>query len=113
MDARTVIRMATIAGARAIGLDRLTGSIETGKQADIIIVDTHQPHLAPLYHPESHFVYAARGADVRHVMVSGEILVRDFKPVRLDIGFIMDQAQDIARRVQGGQAVKIDEASKN
>lgn len=113
MDARTVIRMATIDGARAIGLDRLVGSIEVGKQADLIIIDTHQPHLTPLYHPESHIVYAARGADVRHVMVSGEILVRDFRPVRIDIGDILDQAEDIARRVQGGQAVKTDETPKS
>lgn len=113
MDARTVIRMATIEGARAIGLDRLTGSIETGKQADIIIIDTHQAHMVPLYHPESHIVYAARGADVRYVLVSGEILVRDFTPVRLDIGDIMDQTQDIARRVRGGQVVKIGGTTKN
>jgi 5-methylthioadenosine/S-adenosylhomocysteine deaminase len=104
MDARTVIRMATIEGARAVGLDRLIGSIEVGKQADIIIIDRHQPHLAPLYHPESHIVYAARGADVRDVLVSGEILVRDFAPARLDIQKIMDEAEEIARRVQFGRA---------
>jgi 5-methylthioadenosine/S-adenosylhomocysteine deaminase len=105
MNAETVIRMATIDGARAIGTDRITGSIETGKQADIIILDTHQPHLVPMYHPESHIVYAARGADVRHVLVSGEILIRDFKAVRLDIGHIMSQAREIARRVQARRAL--------
>ncbi len=105
MDAETVIRMATIDGARAIGIDRQTGSIETGKQADIIILDTRQPHLVPLYHPESHIVYSARGADVRHVLVSGEILIRDFAPLRLDIDDIMDRAREIARRIQARKAL--------
>jgi 5-methylthioadenosine/S-adenosylhomocysteine deaminase len=113
MNARTVIRMATIEGARAVGLDRRIGSIEVGKQADIIIIDTHQPHLAPLYHPESHIVYAARGADVRDLFVAGEALVRDFSPVRLDIGAIMDQAREIGCRIQGGQTINIDEATKS
>lgn len=112
MDARTVIRMATIEGARALGLDRLIGSIEDGKQADIIIIDTHQPHLVPLYHPESHIVYAARGADVRHVLVFGEVLVRDFTLVRLDIDDIMGKAGQIARRIQAGRAVNTDEIAK-
>ncbi len=106
MDARTVIRMATIDGARAIGMDRLIGSIEIGKQADIIIIDTHKPHLAPLYHPESHLVYAARGADVRDLFVAGEALVRDFAPVRLDIHRIMDEADNVARRVISGVAAE-------
>lgn len=61
MNAATVIRMATIDGARVLGLEGLTGSIETGKLADIIIVDMNQPHLTPLYNPYSQLVYAARG----------------------------------------------------
>ena len=73
MDARTVIRMATIEGAKCLGMDHMIGSLEVGKQADIIVIDTAKPHLVPMYHPESHVVYAVSGGDVRNVMVGGEV----------------------------------------
>ncbi len=63
MNAQTVLKMATIGGAKLLGLDDLIGSIEVGKQADIILVDMNQPHLTPLYNCYSQLVYAARGAD--------------------------------------------------
>lgn len=100
MNARTVIQMATLEGARAIGLGNTTGSLEPGKQADVIIIDTHQPHLTPLYHPESHLVYAVRGGDVRDVLVAGTSLVRNRRPVLLDMADIFNQAKAIFRRIQ-------------
>jgi 5-methylthioadenosine/S-adenosylhomocysteine deaminase len=76
LDAASVLKMATIDGARAIGLADRIGSLEIGKQADMIVLDTRSPHLTPMYHPESHIVYAAGGADVRHVLVAGRPVVR-------------------------------------
>jgi len=73
MDARTVIRMATIEGARCLGMDHRIGSLEVGKQADIIIIDTAKPHLVPMYHPESQVVYAVAGGDVRYVVIGGKL----------------------------------------
>ena len=61
LDAATVLRMATIDGARALGLDRQIGSLEVGKKADLIIIDTRKPHLTPMYNPVSHLVYAVGG----------------------------------------------------
>jgi 5-methylthioadenosine/S-adenosylhomocysteine deaminase len=81
MDARTTLRMATIEGAKAIGLDTVTGSIEKGKRADIILVDTDRPHMTPMYDPYSGLVYSAKAADVNLVMVDGRVLVRDGKLV--------------------------------
>jgi hypothetical protein len=78
MDAETVVRMATIQGAESLGLGHLIGSVEPGKAADLIVIDTRRPHLCPLYHPESHLVYAVRGADVSHVLVDGQFLVGEF-----------------------------------
>ena len=63
VDAETVLAMATIEGARALGLADRIGSLEPGKEADLIVIDTRQPHLTPLYHPASHLVYSARGGD--------------------------------------------------
>ncbi|RJP84931.1 MAG: amidohydrolase [Desulfobacteraceae bacterium] len=100
MNARTVVRMATIGGARAIGLGDVIGSLEPGKQADIIIIDTRKPHLTPLYHPESHLVYSVQGADVRDVLVAGLALVRDYRPVFLDADEIRGEAAEIGARIK-------------
>jgi 5-methylthioadenosine/S-adenosylhomocysteine deaminase len=77
MDARTCLKMATIEGARAIGLSHQIGSIEKGKQADIIIVDRDKPHMVPLYDPFSSLVYSAKSSDVSLVMVAGVLRVRE------------------------------------
>ena len=100
MDARTVVEMATIEGAKAIGLDKHTGSLEVGKQADLIIIDTQTPHLMPIYHPESHIVYTAKSSDVRDVVVDGCILVKDRKVLSLDVEEIMAQVQKIASHIK-------------
>jgi 5-methylthioadenosine/S-adenosylhomocysteine deaminase len=100
MAAKTVVAMATIAGARAIGLDRQIGSLEVGKQADLIVIDTHSPHLVPIYHPESHIVYAAKGSDVRDVVVGGRVLVRNRQILHLDVAEIMSNVRKIAGRIK-------------
>jgi cytosine/adenosine deaminase-related metal-dependent hydrolase len=84
LTARDALWMATREGARALGLESQIGSIEEGKLADLILVDRNTPHLAPDADPWSALVYAARGTDVRLTMVDGEVLVDDFKLVRLD-----------------------------
>ncbi len=93
MDADTVLKMATIYGARAIGLEDRIGSIEAGKAADIIIIDTARPHLTPLYHPTSHLVYAVRGADVDTVLVAGEVRVRNGRLAGLDLDDLLQKAK--------------------
>ena len=100
MDAKTVVEMATIQGARTIGLGRQIGSLEVGKQADVIIIDTQIPHLSPMFHPESHIVYAAKGSDVRDVLVDGRVLVRNRKVLSLDVEKIMAAVNKIAADIQ-------------
>lgn len=95
MDAATVVRMATIQGAGALGMDRLIGSLAPGKCADLIVVDMNQPHLAPLYHPSSHLVYAVRAADVRHVMIDGKWVVRDRRLLTLNVEEAMQAVNGI------------------
>ena len=84
LPARDAVWMATREGARALGLEAEIGSVEPGKRADLIVVGLDRPHLAPGSDPYSTLVYAARGTDVRHTVVDGEVLVRDSRPVRLD-----------------------------
>ena len=101
-DAMAVLKMGTLDGARAIGLGDRIGSLETGKRADIIVLDTDVPHLTPLYRPESHLVYAASGADVRDVMIDGVLLVKDRRLLTIDIDAVMGQVNRIARNIQHG-----------
>ncbi len=100
MDARTVVEMATIGGARTLGLGTHIGSLEVGKQADVIIIDTRTPHLSPMYHPQSHIVYAARSSDVRDVVVDGRIRVRNRTVLSLDVEEIMFKVREIARHIK-------------
>jgi 5-methylthioadenosine/S-adenosylhomocysteine deaminase len=100
VDAATVIRMATINGARAIGLADRIGSIEPGKEADLVVIDTQKPHLQPVYHPCSHIVYAARGSDVRHVMIAGRLVVSNYRIIHLDVEKIMAGVNAIAGKIR-------------
>jgi 5-methylthioadenosine/S-adenosylhomocysteine deaminase len=99
VDAEAVLRMATIDGARALGLDDRIGSLEVGKQADLIVIDTRQPHLTPFYRPASHLVYAARGGDVTTTIVAGRILVENRHLTLLDADDIMTRMGELARTI--------------
>ncbi len=96
MDARTVVRMATIDGARVLGLGDITGSLEAGKKADIIIIDIKRPHLIPLYDICSHLVYAVTGSDVVTTIVNGRILMEDRLLTTLDVDEVMAASNRIA-----------------
>jgi 5-methylthioadenosine/S-adenosylhomocysteine deaminase len=100
MDALTVTRMATIEGAKALGMGEITGSLEEGKKADVIILDTKKPHLTPMYNPFSHLVYAARGNDVTHSIVNGRLLMEDRKLLTLDLYEIMEKARQKSQDVK-------------
>ena len=76
MDAETVLEIATIRGARALGLEKEVGSIEVGKKADLALISLHNPHLVPTFNPISHLVYAAVGSDVDTVIIDGRIVMR-------------------------------------
>ena len=100
-DALSVLRMATIEGAKALGLAHVTGSLEIGKKADIIIVDTAKPHLTPMYNPYSHVVYSARGSDVSHTIIHGRVVMEDRELRTLDLDEVMALAAEKAELVRG------------
>jgi 5-methylthioadenosine/S-adenosylhomocysteine deaminase len=101
LNAAQVVKMATINGAKAIGLSDRIGSLEAGKQADLIILKNRKPHLAPMYHPESHLVYTANGADVTHVLIDGQLVVNNRKITTFDVEQVM---AEIVTRYQPGIA---------
>lgn len=100
MDAPTVLKMATIGGANAIGWGEKIGSLEKGKDADIIIIDTNKPRLVPLYDATSHVVYAVNGSDVRDVIVAGRILVENRQLRTLDLETILENARRIGETIK-------------
>lgn len=99
LDARQVLALATRRGADAIGLGGQIGSIEVGKKADLIIIDTRKPHLTPLYDPVSHLVYAAGGSDVRDVIIDGRLVVHDRALLTINIEPVFEFVSDLARRI--------------
>jgi 5-methylthioadenosine/S-adenosylhomocysteine deaminase len=96
LHARDVVWMATRGGARALGLEDTIGSIEPGKRADLVVVSRERPHVQPDSDPWSTLVYATAGADVRLVMVAGEVLVRDFELTRTDRAEVTYEARAAA-----------------
>jgi 5-methylthioadenosine/S-adenosylhomocysteine deaminase len=100
VDAKSVIEMATIGGAKAIGLDKEIGSLEPGKQADMIIIDVNKPHLVPMYDPVSHIVYTVKGSDIRDVIISGRMILKDQEMLTLDTMDILENVALIAEGIK-------------
>lgn len=88
ISSQDLLRMATIEGAKALGLDQEIGSIEVGKAADITAIDLSGPGYSETPDPETLLIYSGSGRDVRHVWVAGEQLVRDRQLTRRDYGAI-------------------------
>jgi 5-methylthioadenosine/S-adenosylhomocysteine deaminase len=100
LPATAVLEMATVHGAKALGLEKQIGSVEVGKRADLVVVSTSSARMTPMYDPISHLVYAARGEDVRTVMVNGRVLMRDRKMLTLDEAAVLAEARKFADAVR-------------
>ncbi len=99
ISAREALQMATIDGARCLGLADQTGSLEVGKKADIVLVDFDKPHLTPRHNVVSHLVYAAGAADVESVMVDGHWLLKKGEWQTLDVREICATSEAMAREL--------------
>jgi 5-methylthioadenosine/S-adenosylhomocysteine deaminase len=100
MPAERTIEMATINGARALGLERELGSLEPGKRADIAIFDLRKPYVGVLHRPISNFVYAGKGSDARIVLVDGQVVYRDGRFPRFPDGErVIAEAQRLGRTI--------------
>jgi 5-methylthioadenosine/S-adenosylhomocysteine deaminase len=93
MTAEKVLEMATIDGARAVGLEKEIGSIEVGKKADIVVIDYNNAFMTPIHHPVSAMVYSALGSEVTTVMIDGRLVMRDGIVGTVDEGTVRRQAQ--------------------
>jgi 5-methylthioadenosine/S-adenosylhomocysteine deaminase len=104
VPATAALEMATILGARALGLDKAIGSLEAGKRADVIVVAMDGARQTPMYNPVSHLVYVARGDDVRTTVVNGRVLMRDRRMRTLDERVVLADARALAAKVRDAVA---------
>jgi cytosine/adenosine deaminase-related metal-dependent hydrolase len=109
LPAATVIRMATIEGAKVLGLDAKTGSLEPGKQADLIRIGLAAPRLHPIYDPYAMLVFAALPSDVTDTMVAGRWLLRNGEVQTLDPHKALRDALQIAHKFKA-EMTRIDAA---
>jgi 5-methylthioadenosine/S-adenosylhomocysteine deaminase len=100
VSATEALTMATIGGARALGLDGRIGSIEAGKLADLIAVRTDRPRQVPMYDPISHLVYTTHGDDVVLTMVNGQVLMQDGAVRTLNEAQVVADARAAAEQVR-------------
>jgi 5-methylthioadenosine/S-adenosylhomocysteine deaminase len=107
LTAPDVLTMATLGGAEALGWDDRIGRLEPGKDADVIAVDLHTPHATPVADPLTALVYSCRAGDVRHVLVSGEVLVESGQAVRMDAPAIVREAEKQAQRARERAAPEV------
>jgi 5-methylthioadenosine/S-adenosylhomocysteine deaminase len=99
MPADVVLEMATLGGARVLGMEKEIGSLEVGKKADVIILELNRPHLQPVYNLPSHLVYSATGADVRDVIIGGKLVMENRKLLTLDEEEILRKAREYQLRI--------------
>lgn len=95
--AEAVVSLCTRRGAAAFGRPDDLGVLKPGALADVIVVDTNQPHLTPMYNPLSHLVYAVRGGDVLHTVCHGRVLMAEGKVEALDQEEVLAKAKEQAR----------------
>ena len=98
INAKTMLEMATIEGAKALGMDEEIGSIEVGKKADIILVDLSAPHMQPVNDIYSNIVYSANGHDVSTSIVNGKIIMEDRRLIGIDKENVIDRCGEIAKK---------------
>lgn len=99
VPAMTALEMATLNGARALGLEADIGSLEPGKAADLCAVAVNAPETLPLFHPISQLVYTAAGAQVSHVWVDGEALLDNGQLTRIDLPALLTRSRDWQQRI--------------
>jgi 5-methylthioadenosine/S-adenosylhomocysteine deaminase len=98
-DAKTALLMATRWGAEVLGLGKVTGIIEEGKAADLVMANLNKPHLVPMYNIYSHIVYSMRPSDVEMVMVNGKVVVNDGKLTNADESEILHKAKKWCEKI--------------
>ena len=100
MPAEKVLYIATLGAAEVVGLQDKVGSLEPGKEADIITIDLDSPHLMPVFDPISHVVYAAKGSDIRDVFIKGNPVVLNREPQTIDVERLFSRVKSFNEKMR-------------
>jgi 5-methylthioadenosine/S-adenosylhomocysteine deaminase len=99
LNAKAVVEMATIEGARALHMEKEIGSLEAGKKADLIVISLDEPNAVPMYDVYAQLVYALKGSDVETVVIGGRVVMRDRKVLTVHEAEAMAKAREYKQRV--------------
>src|SRR5450631_1750986 len=99
LNAKAVVEMATIEGARAVHLEKEIGSLEVGKKADIILIDLDKPNAVPMYDIYAQIAYSLKGSDVETVVIGGRVVMRDRKLLTVDEAVVLEKAREYQKSV--------------
>ena len=99
LNAKAVVEMATIEGARAVHLEKEIGSLEPGKKADVILIGLDEPNAVPMYDVYAQIAYALKGSDVETVIIGGRVVMRDRKLLTIDEARVLEKAREYKKSV--------------
>ncbi|MEF9952492.1 MAG: amidohydrolase [Clostridium sp.] len=99
MEPYTTLEVATVNGAKALGMEDSLGKIKEGYLADIILIDIKKPHLTPCYNTYANIVYSAQGSDVKTSIINGRIVMKDYKIKLIDETILIERAQNAVNSI--------------
>ncbi len=100
LNAKSVVEMATIDGARAIHMEKEIGSLEAGKKADLILISLNEPNAVPMYDIYAQIAYSLKGSDVETVIISGKVVMRDHRLLTVDEPKVLEKAREYGKSVK-------------
>lgn len=100
LNAKSVVEMATIDGARAIHMEKEIGSLEVGKKADVILISLNEPNAVPMYDTYAQIAYSLKGNDVRTVIIGGKVVMQDHLLLTVDERKVLDKAREYGKAVK-------------
>jgi 5-methylthioadenosine/S-adenosylhomocysteine deaminase len=100
LNAKSVVEMATIDGARALHMEKEIGSLEPGKKADLILISLNEPNAVPMYDVYAQIAYSLKGSDVDTVVIGGRVVMRDRKLLTIDEAQVLEKAREYGKSVK-------------
>jgi 5-methylthioadenosine/S-adenosylhomocysteine deaminase len=100
LNAKSVVEMATIDGARAIHMEKQIGSLEAGKKADLVLIAMNEPHAVPMYDIYAQIAYSLKGSDVETVIIGGKLVMRSHLLLTVDEPKVLEKAREYGKSVK-------------
>jgi 5-methylthioadenosine/S-adenosylhomocysteine deaminase len=100
LNAKAVVEMATIDGARALHMEKEIGSLEAGKKADMVLISLDEPNAVPMYDVYAQIAYSLKGSDVETVVIGGRVVMRERKLLTIDEPAVLEKAREYGKSVK-------------